>query len=112
VRDQSNNNRDHRRLYYTGRWQRLRLHQLQIEPLCEICKDKGLTTAAEVVHHLTPHKGDKNIFFLSKLQSLCKHCHDGITQHEERAGYSNEIGVDGYPIDINHPFYKGRTNKR
>ena len=95
-------------LYDTKRWLRLRAFQLRVKPLCEMCKDKGLTVAAEVAHHVTPHKGDLVLFYTGRLQSLCKHCHDGITQQRERYGYINDIGIDGWPIDRNHPVYSRR----
>jgi 5-methylcytosine-specific restriction endonuclease McrA len=95
-------------LYKTARWQRLRDIQLQLKPLCEDCKDKGLTMQAEVVHHIVPHKGDLTLFYTSKLQSLCKSCHDGITQQRERYGFINDIGLDGWPTDHKHPVYAGR----
>ena len=96
------------RLYRTQRWLRLRRYQLRIQPLCEKCKEKGLTVEADVVHHVIPHKGNKVLFYTGKLQSLCTHCHDGITQQQERYGFTNDIGDDGWPSDCNHPVHVGR----
>lgn len=104
---------EYSKLYHTKRWGRVREYQLQLNPLCERCKKKGLTIAAEVAHHIVPHKGDTVLFYTGKLESLCKRCHDGITQQYERYGYINDIGEDGWPIDPNHPVYKKKkvTNK-
>lgn len=95
----------YKRLYDTARWRKHRRHHLSQHPLCEKCRDKGHTVAAEVAHHLTPHKGNLVLFYTGKLQSLCRACHDDITQNEERSGHSNEIGEDGWPTDNNHPVY-------
>jgi 5-methylcytosine-specific restriction endonuclease McrA len=99
---------DYRRWYDTARWRRLRLQQLQLEPLCQRCKTNGHIVEAEVVHHVIPHKGDPVLFWSGKLESLCRHCHDGITQQVERSGFSNAIGTDGWPVDSKHPVYNHR----
>lgn len=62
------------------------------------------------MHHIVPHKGNLILFYMGKLQSLCKRCHDGITQQEERYGFINDIGVDGWPVDSKHPLY-GKKKK-
>lgn len=96
---------DVRRLYDTQRWRRIRRHHLAAHPLCEKCEANGLIIPAEEVHHIVPHRGDLVLFFLGKLQSLCKRCHDGITQQKERYGFTNDIGADGWPTDPKHPVY-------
>ena len=63
--------------------------------------------AASVVNHKKRHKGDPELFFdPDNLESVCKPCHDGAIQSEERreANYSDAVGPDGYPLDPNHPF--------
>jgi 5-methylcytosine-specific restriction protein A len=104
-----NQNAKWQKLYKCARWQRMRRLQLRLYPLCAKCESNGIVNAAEVVHHVHPHKGDYKLFYFSKLESLCKHCHDGITQQQERYGYCNDIGVDGWPIDDRHPVYSGTT---
>lgn len=60
------------------------------------------------VDHMKSHKGDERAFFcLANLQSLCKECHDGIKSQDDKRGHSTEIGLDGFPVDPDHPFYKG-----
>src|SRR5262245_3131950 len=97
------------RLYDTSRWRRLRLYQLRLRPLCELCLPRRKTVPAEVVHHLVRHQGDRTKFFTTPLQSVCKSCHDGIIQKQEKAGFHDEIGLDGWPTDPAHPANKKRT---
>jgi 5-methylcytosine-specific restriction protein A len=91
-------------LYDTARWQRLRQHQLQIEPLCAFCRERGIVTPATIADHVTPHRGDINKFWLGKLQSLCLDCHSNAKQFQENRGFMKDVGADGFPIDPNHPF--------
>jgi 5-methylcytosine-specific restriction protein A len=96
----------YRHLYKTAAWQWLRKQHLEAHPLCAMCEKIGHVTAAEVVDHIKPHKGDRILFFdPANLSSLCKWHHDSVKQAEEKRGYSNEIGLDGRPVDPNHPGY-------
>ncbi|WP_262568948.1 HNH endonuclease [Agrobacterium tumefaciens] len=39
-----------------------------------------------ICDHITPHKGDRDLFFdAQNLQTLCKPCHDTVKQREERS---------------------------
>jgi len=69
---------------YGWEWQKAREVHLRDNPLCAYCERLGYITAASVVDHKTPHRGDP-ILFWNKLnwQSLCKACHDSIKQAEE-----------------------------
>ncbi|MCR6498427.1 HNH endonuclease [Shinella sp. CPCC 101442] len=88
-------------LYQRAAWRRLRAHQLAVQPLCEFCLISEEVTAAEVVDHRKPHKGDLELFYdPSNLQSLCAPCHNGHKQRIERGSKAVVIGVDGYPIEI------------
>lgn len=93
-----------RRLYSTARWKRLRLHRLDQEPLCRLCRDRfKRITPANVCDHIVPHKGDEQLFFdYANTQSLCKPCHD-IHKHREEIGALErpEFGADGYPLGEN-----------
>jgi 5-methylcytosine-specific restriction protein A len=95
----------HRQLYHRARWLRLRRHQLLIEPTCRFCRAQGKVVPATVADHVVPHKGDANAFWTGVLQSLCEGCHNRAKQQQERQGYMNDIGVDGMPLDPNHPAY-------
>ena len=69
-----------------------------------MCKRMGYTTAAQVVDHVIPHKGDEVLFFdRENVQSLCKTHHDSSKQRAEKRGVA-EIGCDasGWPLDPNH----------
>jgi 5-methylcytosine-specific restriction endonuclease McrA len=52
-------------------------------PLCKFCLERGIVTAANVVDHVVPHKGDWTAFVTGKLQSLCEHCHNFSTAAEQ-----------------------------
>jgi len=89
--------------YNLSRWQTMRRAQLQREPTCRKCREKGLVVAAQVADHITPHNGDWNAFWTSPLQSLCANCHSGPKQFQERRGYARGCDERGYPTDPNHP---------
>jgi len=65
-------------------------------------------TAANVVDHVTPHKGDGTAFVTGELQSLCELCHKSVKRQSELRGYRTDIGLDGLPTDPNHPFNRAR----
>jgi 5-methylcytosine-specific restriction endonuclease McrA len=91
-------------------WRRRAKLQLQAEPLCAICLSKGRTTPAECADHIEPHRGDSYSFHYGALQSLCKRCHDSTKhrqeEHERKHGYRPGFGLDGWPLDPKHPFYR------
>ena len=90
---------------YDGRWKKIRHVHLKRNPLCVYCLQLGKVTAAGVVDHIIPHKGDKVLFYdRHNLQSLCKQCHDGVKQVQENKGYAQGCGCDGIPVDPNHPW--------
>lgn len=69
---------------YGGRWQRARLAYLAKHPLCRMCEAQGKVTAANVVDHITPHRGDMKTFWdSSQWQPLCGPCHSAKTAAEE-----------------------------
>ncbi|MBX5132534.1 HNH endonuclease [Rhizobium lentis] len=86
-------------LYRTALWKQLRLAQLAHEPLCWMCDELGIVTAANTVDHRIPHKGDHALFFDAKnLASLCPSCHSRHKQRQERGGKVVRYGADGYPV--------------
>lgn len=98
----------HRHLYNTARWQRLRSEQLRQHPLCRMHAELGRVVEARVVDHITPHRGDEELFFnRGNLQSLCKICHDAAKQAQERSahGLLRGAGLDGQPLDLAHPWH-------
>ncbi len=102
-----------KKLYADKRWchpvHGRRAVQLRKQPLCEFCL-KMLPprfTPADVADHVQRHEGDPIKFFHGELASLCKPHHDGEKQVIECKGFSDQIGPDGFPLDVeNHPFYK------
>ena len=72
-----------------------------------MCAAAGVKARATVVDHIQRHRGNRALFFGGPFQSLCKGCHDGAKQQEERIGYSTAIGADGMPTDARHPFNRG-----
>lgn len=69
---------------YDRKWQARRRVQLSAHPWCEVCLSKGIYTPATDVHHVSPHRGDKELFISSPLMSLCHACHSEITSREVR----------------------------
>ena len=70
---------------YGKRWQKARLHYLRQHPLCVRCRERGDVRAAEVVDHVTPHRGDQGLMWdQGNWQALCKPCHDRKTGMEDR----------------------------
>jgi 5-methylcytosine-specific restriction endonuclease McrA len=109
---------EYRKLYRTREWRFLREQVIQRDMgLCRRC-GCGLTLGREgkqaaVVHHKKAHKGDLALFFnIGNLETLCNACHSGHVQSEEKLGYSTEIGIDGYPVDENHPTNKISKSRR
>lgn len=98
-------NRPWQHLYNTARWIKGRVIFLAHNPLCVYCLEVGKTTPATVVDHIKPHKGDEKLFFdPNNRQGLCKRCHDSDKALEESRGYRPGNGVDGMPVDKNHPW--------
>ena len=71
---------------YNYAWQQARLVFLGENPLCKYCEHAGRVTAASIVDHVIPHRGDMVLFWdRSNWQSLCKPCHDVVKKREEAA---------------------------
>ena len=51
------------RLYKLARWKRIRNDQLQREPLCRMCEERGVVEPAEIVDHVEPTRGDEEKFW-------------------------------------------------
>lgn len=94
---------EYRKLYATTFWRKRRKQQLADYPWCSHCERMGYVAVATVVNHVVPHKGDHELFYNGELASVCKPCHDGPIQSDERRGFNSEVDVDGYPISPDHP---------
>lgn len=87
-------------LYNSHRWRKLRLAYLKANPLCRMCSQAGRVTPATICDHIKPHKGDIALFYGGPFQPLCKECHDGPKQSQERTGKAKPvIGLDGWPVE-------------
>ena len=108
MRDQrSEEARAWRKLYASTAWRKGRVVFLRQHPLCERCQTSGRVTAATVVNHRKPHKGDLALFFsVENWSALCKAHHDASVQFEEVNGFSKDVDEDGWPTDRNHPANK------
>lgn len=90
---------------YGSKWRSARAKFLGEHPLCVRCLAAKRTTAATVVDHITPHRGDLDLFWDRKnWQPLCKPCHDGGKQAEEKGGGPIGCDEDGIPLDPKHPW--------
>lgn len=94
---------------YGSKWQKARRTFLDANPLCVRCDVKGRTTVATVVNHRIPHKGDSKLFWDRKnWEPVCKPCHDGEIQREERSGFVVGSDLNGRPLDPLHPWNRSR----
>ncbi|WP_353647022.1 HNH endonuclease signature motif containing protein [Mesorhizobium sp. WSM2240] len=65
---------------YDSKWDKERAAYLKAHPRCVRCP-----SPATVVDHVTPHKGDRRLFWSrSNWQPLCTPCHSSGKQREER----------------------------
>jgi 5-methylcytosine-specific restriction endonuclease McrA len=90
---------------YGWRWQKARKTFLAKPEnvLCRMCTEEGRVTAATVVDHVIPHKGDQALFWdTSNWQPLCKAHHDSAKQAEERGEAQRRVGLDGLAV-ARHP---------
>ena len=77
-----------RRWYNTARWQKLRWSVLSRDLFrCQMCGSIEADTSKLVADHKAPHRGDPALFWNEEgIWCLCKSCHDGAKQREERRG--------------------------
>jgi 5-methylcytosine-specific restriction endonuclease McrA len=92
---------------YNYRWQKASKAYLALHPLCAECERRGRVTAATVVDHIEPHRGDMVKFWnTANWQSLCEPCHNGIKQRFEHTGIVEGCDINGVPLDPSHPWKK------
>jgi 5-methylcytosine-specific restriction protein A len=70
---------------YSAAWDKARLLWLARHPLCVVCQAEDRITAASVVDHIIPHRGDPVLFWDSEKnwQSLCRSHHSKKTGRGE-----------------------------
>lgn len=70
-------------LYNSPIWRKLRASYLMAHPLCECCAQRGVTTPAAEVHHITPistagedlQAMQTLAYDYDNLRALCVKCH-------------------------------------
>jgi 5-methylcytosine-specific restriction protein A len=95
IKRKPNRDPDTQKLY-DRKWRQRRKVQLAEFPWCAECLDYKRYEPATDVHHVIPHKGNKEIFLESPLQSLCHACHSKHTRIENWDEYQ-----------VNFPLIKG-----
>lgn len=72
--------------YRTARWRKLRMSVFVRDHFtCRECGRIDGNTSRLVCHHLTPHKGDEELFWdENNLGCVCAPCHDGPIKQRER----------------------------
>lgn len=73
-----------------------RRRRLMAEPLCRLCKERGLVAASTVPDHIKPlalggSDTDDNI------RCLCQPCHEEVTAEQFGHRKRVAIGADGWP---------------
>ena len=80
---------------YGHRWRKARLRFLRANPLCRLCKERGLIVPATEVDHITPKEPkDMGFWNISNWQALCEYCHKSKTARFDKPG-KHKIRVDG-----------------
>ncbi|MEO4000324.1 HNH endonuclease [Mesorhizobium sp. CAU 1732] len=93
------------RWYGLKAWKVAREAQLSGQPLCERCLQSEDVTAAAVVNHRIPHKGDWGLFIdPGNHESICAPHHDSLVRREEKRGYVVGSDINGRPVDPLHPW--------
>ena len=89
-RDRFRDGQEWRKWYRTSRWQKLRWKVLVRDGFrCAICGRVEGDTSQLVADHKKKHGGNMDRFFdESGLQTLCKPCHDGTKQSDEKRNTS------------------------
>ena len=94
---------------YGHKWRKARLEHLRANPLCVKCLRLNVTTAATVVDHIIPHRGNMDLFWdRDNWQSLCDPHHSGTKQTEEKRGHVIGCDIDGRPLDPEHPWARAK----
>lgn len=75
---------DEHKFYKTKEWRKKRLEMLKRDNFeCQMCKERGLQTQAQTVHHIVHLRDDRSLALEdSNLISLCNSCHNEV--HPEK----------------------------
>ncbi len=78
---------------YDAGWRAARRRYLILHPLCVECERVGRLTAAAVVDHVVPHKGNASLFWdETNWQALCEH-HHAVKTAAEDGGFGNRLSI-------------------
>jgi 5-methylcytosine-specific restriction protein A len=86
--DRQRNREEHRAIYKSARWIRLRKMKLRESPFCELedlcVKRTGRPAPATVVDHIESVQEQPDLAYdWDNLRSACKPCHDSRTAREQ-----------------------------
>jgi 5-methylcytosine-specific restriction protein A len=91
---------------YDAAWVKASKDHLCANPLCAYCALDGMVTAASLVDHFWPHRGDRALFWRREFWvSACASCHSGMKQAVERQGYA---ALDALAAQLHLPPLRGR----
>lgn len=85
---------------------RLRRNQLELEPTCRKCRERGNYTIATHVDHIIPIEDGGAEYDPTNFQSLCLLCHTDKTNVDNGHVVKATFNADGYPIDSRHHWNK------
>jgi 5-methylcytosine-specific restriction endonuclease McrA len=94
--------------YKSRRWQKLRWFVLKRDLFT--CKMVGCgriepDTSKLVADHKTPHRGNEALFWdENNLQCLCKDCHDGMKQRQDKSAVVIGSDINGRPLAPDYPW--------
>ena len=81
---------------YGSRWRKARVAYLKAHPTCVECSKDERFTAATMVDHIVPHRGDARLFWdRSNWQALCAECHCRKMARED-GGFGNRTRGEGH----------------
>jgi 5-methylcytosine-specific restriction enzyme A len=93
---------------YGWRWRNARKLYLARHPRCRMCQAQGKITAATVVDHVRPHRGDLVLFWDERnWQPLCESHHNSAKQKEEKSGKLMGTDATGRPTHPDHHWNRG-----
>jgi 5-methylcytosine-specific restriction enzyme A len=94
--DRQRNQQEHRQIYKSARWAKVRMMKLRANPYCEledVCVRKfGRPMPSTVVDHIEGTKERPDLAFVwENLRACCKACHDARTTREQGFGRSAQL---------------------
>lgn len=95
---------------YSAQWDRASLAFKAEHPLCLGCEARGRTVPTEVVDHVIPHGGDRDLFWdPDNWQPGCRICHDRVKARLEVMWKRGEIGTSDLRLDSRKAIEVGRA---